>query len=255
MTTFATGKKSYAISDRSGQRFPYDEMVTEWNGSFVHYSEYEPKQPQLEPKVPGNDPQGLLNARPDRVEPLSVVLLAFNPLLSTAGSSTILVNEPGHEKTTGNKIIFTNVNAVNGFTNAMLNTTLGFSLTVVNTNQYTINAQTTASASGNFGGQPSVGPSAVALPNNAFEVTAGSSTIQVNQPNHGKSTADIVKFQNVTVVNAFLTSSGFQQSVLTTSTGYSITVVNLDNYRFNASSGTGSLTTTIGGGSATAETI
>ena len=144
MTTFATGKKAYAISDRSGQRFPYDEMVTEWNGSFVHFSEYEPKQPQLEPKVPGNDPQGLLNARPDRVEPLSVVLLAFNPLLSTAGSSTILVTEPGHEKTTGNKIIFTNVKAVNGFTNAMLNTTLGFSLTVVNTNQYTINAQTTA---------------------------------------------------------------------------------------------------------------
>ena len=62
MTTFATGKKAYAISDRSGQRFPYDEMVTEWNGSFVHYTEYESKQPQLEPKVPGNDPQGLLNA-------------------------------------------------------------------------------------------------------------------------------------------------------------------------------------------------
>ena len=91
MTTFATGKKAYAISDRSGQRFPYDEMVTEWNGSFVHTSEYESKQPQLEPKVPGNDPQGLLNARPDRTEPLSVVLLSFNPLLSTSGSSTILV--------------------------------------------------------------------------------------------------------------------------------------------------------------------
>ena len=99
------------------------------------------------------------------------------------------------------------------------------------------------------------GPSAVALPNNAFLVTVNSSTIQVNQPSHGKTTADTVKFQNLTVVNSFLTSSGFQQSVLTTSTGYSITVVNLDNYSFNASSGTGSLTTTIGGGSATAETI
>jgi hypothetical protein len=31
-------------------RFPYTEMVREWNGSLVHYSEYEPKQPQLEPK-------------------------------------------------------------------------------------------------------------------------------------------------------------------------------------------------------------
>ena len=69
MTTYATGKKSWAVSDRSGQRFPYAEMVTEWNGSFVHISEYEPKHPQLEPKVPGNDPQGLQNARPDRVEP------------------------------------------------------------------------------------------------------------------------------------------------------------------------------------------
>jgi hypothetical protein len=77
----------------------------------------------------------------------------------------------------------------------------------------------------------------------------------VNQPSHGKTTANTVKFQNLTVVNSFLTSSGFSQSVLTTSTGYSITVVNLDNYSFNASSGTGSLTTTIGGGSATAETI
>jgi hypothetical protein len=42
MTTYATGKKSWAVSDRSGQRFPYAEMVTEWNGSFVHISEYEP---------------------------------------------------------------------------------------------------------------------------------------------------------------------------------------------------------------------
>ena len=256
MTTFATGKKSWAISDRSGQRFPYDEMVTEWNGSFVHTSEYEPKQPQLEPKVPGNDPQGLLNARPDRTEPLSVVLLAYNPLLATSGSSTILVNEPGHEKTTGNQVVFTSVSAANGFTQAVLNTTVGYSITVLNTNQYNFNASGTATANGYFGGsRVSVGPAAVALPNNAFEVTAGSSTLTVNQPNHGKITGNTVKFQNLTVVNAFLTSSGFQQSVLTTSTGYSITVVNLDNYRFNASSGTGAINTTIGGGSATAQTI
>jgi hypothetical protein len=31
--------------------------------------------------------------------------------------------------------------------------------------------------------------------------------------------------------------------------------VNVDNYTFNASSGTGTITTTIGGGSATAQTI
>ena len=40
---YARGKYAKAISDRSGMAFPYREMVTEWNGSFVHKSEFEPK--------------------------------------------------------------------------------------------------------------------------------------------------------------------------------------------------------------------
>jgi hypothetical protein len=106
MTTFATGKKAYAISDRSGQRFPYDEMVTEWNGSFVHFSEYEPKQPQLEPKVPGNDPQGLLNARPDRTEPPTADLLPEDAFVITASSTTVTVNEPFSKRVTGDVVRF-----------------------------------------------------------------------------------------------------------------------------------------------------
>ena len=47
MARYATGKYAKAISDRSGMEFPYREMVREWNGAFVHSSEYEPKQPQL----------------------------------------------------------------------------------------------------------------------------------------------------------------------------------------------------------------
>ena len=50
MSNLSRGKYAQAISDRSGQAFPYKEMVTEWNGAFVHYSEFEPKHPQLEPK-------------------------------------------------------------------------------------------------------------------------------------------------------------------------------------------------------------
>ena len=49
MSNFASGKKAKAISDRSGMAFPYNEMLKEWNGSFVHISEFEAKQPQLEP--------------------------------------------------------------------------------------------------------------------------------------------------------------------------------------------------------------
>ena len=35
MAKLSRGKYSQAISDRSGMAFPYREMVTEWNGSFV----------------------------------------------------------------------------------------------------------------------------------------------------------------------------------------------------------------------------
>ena len=66
MAKFAKGKYALAISDRSGQAFPWREMVTEWNGAFVHITEYEKKQPQLEPKPFVADPQGLEQARPQR---------------------------------------------------------------------------------------------------------------------------------------------------------------------------------------------
>jgi hypothetical protein len=60
----SNGKYAQFISDRSGQAFPYKEMVIEWNGSRVHVSEFEAKHPQLEPKPHTADPQGLRNARP-----------------------------------------------------------------------------------------------------------------------------------------------------------------------------------------------
>ena len=60
----ATGKYAKAISDRSGMAFPYNEMVKEWNGSFVHRSEFEEKHPQLEPRKHKPDGQALKNARP-----------------------------------------------------------------------------------------------------------------------------------------------------------------------------------------------
>jgi len=68
MTTFASGKFALAISDRSGMAFPYNEMVREWNGALVHVSEYEPKQPQLDPKPTSADPQALQRARTARTE-------------------------------------------------------------------------------------------------------------------------------------------------------------------------------------------
>ena len=62
-TKFSGGKYALAISDRSGMEFPYNEMVFEWNGSFVHISEFEKKQPQLDLTY-FTDAESLENARP-----------------------------------------------------------------------------------------------------------------------------------------------------------------------------------------------
>ena len=63
MSRFASGKFAKRISDRSGMAFPYNEMVEEWTGAIVHYTEYEPNHPQLEPRPIVQDPQSLQNAR------------------------------------------------------------------------------------------------------------------------------------------------------------------------------------------------
>ena len=72
MAKFASGKDSYAICERSGLRYPYKVMRTEWNGLRVWPDQYEPKHPQLGPFRKVVDPQALQNARPDRTEPMDV---------------------------------------------------------------------------------------------------------------------------------------------------------------------------------------
>ena len=69
MARFAQGKYSLAISDISGQAFPWNEMVTQWNGLFVHFSEFESKQPQLDPKPSQADPTALPKTRPQQPPP------------------------------------------------------------------------------------------------------------------------------------------------------------------------------------------
>jgi hypothetical protein len=61
---YAKGKFAKAISDRSGHAFPYTEMKKEWNGSFVHKSEFESKHPQLDPIKHKGDAIALKDARP-----------------------------------------------------------------------------------------------------------------------------------------------------------------------------------------------
>jgi len=106
MGTFARGKQAYAISDRSGMRFPYREMVREWNGFLVHYSEYEAKQPQLDPKPVGSDPQALRNPRVQSPDTPQLILLTPNPFETIIYSGTTYINvySVNHQRSTGDVV-------------------------------------------------------------------------------------------------------------------------------------------------------
>ena len=108
MGGYASGKQSWAISDRSGLRFPYTEMVREWNGMLVHTSEYEPKQPQLDPKPVGSDPQALWNPRPQPASTASLILLNANPFTSVKYGGTTYVNvySLDHQRAAGSIVRF-----------------------------------------------------------------------------------------------------------------------------------------------------
>ncbi len=108
MGKYASGKYALAISDRSGMAFPYDEMVREWNGSLVHFSEFEAKQPQLQPKPVGSDPQALYNPRPQPESKTSLILLGNNPFTSVIYSGTTYVNvfSEDHQRAAGSVVRF-----------------------------------------------------------------------------------------------------------------------------------------------------
>ena len=64
MARYSSGKFALRISDRDGQAYPYNEMVQEWTGAWVHISEYEPKSPLLNPTNHPTDAQSLEHAKP-----------------------------------------------------------------------------------------------------------------------------------------------------------------------------------------------
>ena len=137
----ARGKYAKAISDRSGMEFPYLEMVKEWNGSFVHRSEFESKHPQLDISSTRGDDQGLMDARPARTENVVAILLQPNPFETIAASSGIInVSETSHGRSTGDTVrfrgtpstagTFTNTGSFDGITGSNIAKAAGYSITV-----------------------------------------------------------------------------------------------------------------------------
>jgi len=152
MSNLSNGKYAQFISDRSGMAFPYSEMVVEWNGSRVHVSEYEAKQPQLEPKPTVADPQGLRYARPARTEPPVLILLQTSPFetIKYAGNTYINVFSPDHNRSTGDTVRFRGATNATGFTNVPsfdgvtdISNASGFTVTVGKINSSGIVSDTT----------------------------------------------------------------------------------------------------------------
>ena len=181
----SSGKFAKFISDRSGQEFPYSEMVIEWNGARVHISEFEKKHPQLEPRGYGAEGHGLRNARPARAENEVSVLLGPNPFETIAsGSGIINVYELAHGRDTSDTVRFRgpiwtssdsdgyqNPVGFDGITGANLAYSSGYSITVgkrdsagdiTNTDDYyhfTVNTNTATSGGISGGGNScSAGP-------------------------------------------------------------------------------------------------
>ena len=153
MSNLSKGRHALAISDRSGMAFPYREMVTEWNGSFVHISEYESKQPQLEPTRFTGDPQGLPKSRPARTEPATENLLPGNPFSLTSSSSIVTVTEPSHKRSTNDTVVFRNVDgSPGGLVYSLFENNSGFSITVIDINSYSFNCGSNATVTEQSGG-------------------------------------------------------------------------------------------------------
>ena len=82
MARYASGKFALRISDRDGQAYPYNEMVQEWTGAWVHRSEYEPNSPLLNPTNHPTDAQSLQHAKPQVVSvtiPLGGIYINDDP--------------------------------------------------------------------------------------------------------------------------------------------------------------------------------
>jgi len=153
MSNLSKGKYAQAISDQSGMAFPYKEMVTQWDGLFVHYSEVDPKHPQLEPRRFTADGQGLPKARPARVEPTTPNLLPSNPFTITSGSTTVSVNEPNHGRSTSDTVVFRNVDgSPGGVAYTVFENASGYSITKIDSNHYTFTLGATPSVTEQSGG-------------------------------------------------------------------------------------------------------
>ena len=150
MARYASGKKAWGFSDRSGFRYRLSEMMTEWNGMKVGPDEYEPKHPQLIQTHTGSDPQALFEPRTrnDKI-PETVVFPIFDLNTFVYKENPKAIGSVGTVTLGGNVITPTDVTGVSAtgavgtvvFAGSAVTITATYTVTVVSTgygNKYAI---------------------------------------------------------------------------------------------------------------------
>lgn len=85
MSRYASGKHAFGICDRSGERVPYKDLVTEeWSGLRVarHWLEPDPRRLKRQP----HDAQALRNPRPEPAEDLTYLVDIDGVYVETEGA-------------------------------------------------------------------------------------------------------------------------------------------------------------------------
>lgn len=78
---FASAKYAYGLCDICGQRYRLTDLRKNWKGFMVCSRDYEPKEPQLFPIKVTGDAVAVQDPRPDRVEPVVVIVGAVSDAL------------------------------------------------------------------------------------------------------------------------------------------------------------------------------
>lgn len=164
----ARGKYAYGICDKTGFRYDLNDLVFEARngvktGLRVGKDVVDLDHPQnFLGRIRTDDPQSLMNARPDRTEPEAANQLGTNPFeTGTPGASTtVTVTETNHGRSTGDTVRFRNAEAFDGITKAVIELSTGYEITKVDANTYTVSMAATAASGSVKGGGPlsSAGP-------------------------------------------------------------------------------------------------
>ena len=158
---YSSGKYSYGICDKTGFRYATKDLVFEFrNGSKtglrVGVDVVDPVHPQnFIGRIKFDDPQSIQDARPDRVEPATEVILDKDSLTtgsSGGGTTVITIKEINHGRSSSVTVRLRNVVGFDGISTSVFQNASGYAITKVNNDTYTITVSATATAGNQSGG-------------------------------------------------------------------------------------------------------